>query len=303
MKFNKTYFLPLLLSAVCLGSCSHNQMQGDNARFTSDDASIAVDESLQPIVDQELYIFKASDKKLNPKAIYAPENEVFNLLLADSVRFAMTARDLTKAEYSDLAARNLHPIVSRFAIDAIAIIVNKASADTGITVSELKKMLNGQGPANKNIIFDNPNSGLVRYLKAFSGNSDLKGKNIFSLKSNKEVIEYVAQHPDALGVTGFSWLNDPDKDYAAAVDNVRTLSVKDDSPESKDSGYYAPSQTTLALKQYPLTRDLYIVNSTGFKSMEKKFADLVKGERGQLIVLRSGLLPDDIPDRQINIVK
>jgi phosphate transport system substrate-binding protein len=305
MKFNKTSMRSAVILAICSWcSCANNQsVNNNNARFTGNDAPIAVDESLQPVVDQELYIFKsADDKKAHPKVIYAPENGVFNLLLADSVRFAMTARDLSKSEYAALAAHNLHPIVSRFAVDAIAVIVNKASADTSITVSDLKKMLNGQGPAGKNLIFDNPNSGLVRYLKAFSG-SDLKGKNIFSLKSNKEVITYVSQHPDAIGVTGFSWLNDPDKDYAAAVDNVKVLSVKDDSGASKFDGYYTPSQTTLALNQYPLTRNLYIINSTGFRSMGKKFADLVEGERGQLIILRSGLLPNDIPGRQINIVK
>jgi len=286
-----------------LQSCGHKQAGPDPARFTNDSAAVVVDESLQPVVDQELYIFKSLDPKMHPRVIYAPENDAINLLLADSVRIALTSRDLTPAEYKVLNEHTLNPIVGRFAVDAIAIIVNKTSNDTTITVSQLKKMLIGQDTQGKNIIFDNPNSGLVRYLKDFSGNKDLKQKNIFSLKSNKEVIEYVSKHSDAIGITGFSWLNDPDKDYADAVDNVKIVGVRDDIDSAKSSTYYTPSQTTLALKQYPLTRNLYIINCTGNSSMGKQFANLLKGERGQLIILHSGLLPDNIPDREVNIVK
>jgi len=274
-----------------------------SAKFTSDSSQFVVDESLQPVVDEELFIFKALNPKVHPKVIYAPENTAVNFLLSDSLRVALLARDLNADEYRALAVRNLRPVVSRFAIDAIAIIVNKASNDTTITVSEIKKMLNGQAKQDKHIIFDNPNSGLVRYLKQFSGNNDLKQKNIFSLKSNKEVIKYVAAHPDAIGIAGFSWLNDPDKDYAAAVDNVKIVGVRDDTCQKPSQQYFTPSQTTLALKQYPLTRNLYMVNCSGKKSLGMEFDFFLRSDRGQTIILRSGLLPDDIPDRQISIVK
>jgi phosphate transport system substrate-binding protein len=89
-------------------------------------------------------------------------------------------------------------------------------------------MLNGTAKTDKSIVFDNPNSSLVRYLKHLSGNKELKQKNIYALSSNKEVIKYVSEHSDAIGITGFSWLNDPDKDYAAAVDKVKIVGVKDE---------------------------------------------------------------------------
>jgi phosphate transport system substrate-binding protein len=284
-------------------SCKHKADTGAEGKHTSDSSKMVVDESLQPIVDEELYIFKALDSTEHPKVTYAPENTAVNLLLADSLRFAILPRDLYPNEYKTLRDRNVYPRVGRFAIDAIAIIVNKASNDTTITVSEIKNMLNGQAKQDKNIIFDNPNSGLVRYLKQLSGNTALTGKNIFSLKSNKDVIKYVAGHPNSIGIAGFAWLNDPDKDYADAVDNVKIVSVRNDVGKDQSAAYYTPSQTTLALKQYPLTRDLFIVNGTGKTGLGKAFEYFVRGDRGQRIILKSGILPDNIPDRKINIVK
>jgi phosphate transport system substrate-binding protein len=301
-----------LRSGLCLAmlwllfqSCDHPSPANlaREKRFTSDSSIFAVDESLQPIVDQELFIFKALNAKAHPQVMYAPENTIVNLLLADSLRFALVSRDLTADEKKALISHQLQPSVNRFAVDAIAIIVNKASNDTTISVDEIKKMLNGQAKQDKNIIFDNPNSGLVRYLKDLAGNNSLKGKNIFSLKSNKEVIKYVATHPDAIGITGFAWLNDPDKDYAEAVDNVKIVAVKNDTSKRWPGQYFTPSQTTLALNQYPLTRNLYIINCSGHMSLGMEFEFFVRGDQGQRIIVTSGLLPDNIPDRQISIVR
>jgi phosphate transport system substrate-binding protein len=292
----------LALAPALFQSCKHktNNNNLDNlGRFTAGNAKIVVDESFQPIVDEEFYIFKALYHDANPTVLYAPENEAINLLLEDSVRIAVVSRDLTPQEYKVLNARTLKPLVSRFAIDAVTLIVNEASSDTNMTVSEIKKMLNGTAKLDKNIVFDNPNSGLVRYLKAFSGNSELKQKNIYSMKSNKEVIKYVSGHPDAIGIVGFSWLNDPDKDYADAVQKVKIVGIKDDVTKHAPKEYFTPSQNTLALKQYPLTRNLYILNCTGKMGVGMEFAAFIESDRGQRIVLKSGLLPDVIPGREI----
>jgi phosphate transport system substrate-binding protein len=288
---------------LCQGCKQKEKKQDDLSQFTSNTTIFAVDESFRPIVDEELYIFKALNPKAQPNIIYAPENTVINLLLTDSIRVLLTSRDFTSAEYQALRSKNIQPVVSRFAVDAVALIVNNASTDTTITVNEIKKMLNGNTKPDKNIVFDNPNSGLVRYLKEFSGNKDLKQKNIFALKSNKEVIQYVAGHPNAIGITGFGWLNDPDKDYAEALQNVKVVGVKDDAGKNSSAAYYTPSQTTLSLKQYPLTRNLYFINCTGKYGLGMEFATFLESDRGQRIILKSGLLPDIIPAREINIVR
>ncbi len=298
MKFRWEYLLAVLLVITACGQKKAEEKQRETT--VSGKTLIGIDESCKPIVDEMAFVFKSLNEQADLNIAYGAENKIVGMLLNDSVRLAILSRELSADEKKILEGRNLAPQTDRFAVDAITLIVNNASADTLITVSELKKMLNGKARTDVNIVFDNPNSSLVRYLKAFSGSIDLKGRNIYALKDNKEVIKYVSEHQNSIGITGFSWLNDPDEDYADAVKKVKIVSVKDD---SKKTGYFKPSQATLALKQYPLTRDLYIINSTGKMGLGTGFAYFMLGEKGQRIILQSGILPDSIPTREINIIK
>ncbi len=269
--------------------------------FTFGTAQFYGDESFSPIVDEELYVFKSSYPQANPVITYKPESEVVNNLMNDKARVVIMARTLDTAELGVLKRRSLIPNVNKFAIDAVALIVNNVSNDTTISVNEIKSMLNGKSKTDKSIVFDNPNSSLVRYLKTLSGNKALKQKNIYALSSSKEVIKYVSTHPNSIGITGFAWLNDPDKDYADAVGKVKIVGVKDESSKTAPNEYFKPSQTTLVQHTYPLSRSLYIIDCTGRKGLGSGFASFLASERGQRIILRSGLLPDSIPQRELHI--
>lgn len=289
----------LLLLQSCKQGIDKKASQQD--KFLAGTTTFAADESFSPIIDEEVYVFKSIYPDANPVIKYKTEALVLNSLLNDSVRVAIMARNLDTAEVNLFKRRTLPPVITKFAIDAVALIVNQASSDTTITVAEIKKMLNGQSKTDKSIVFDNPNSSLVRYLKEISGNKDFKQKNIYALKSNKDVIKYVSTHTDAIGITGFSWLNDPDDDYAAAVGKVKIVGVRDESSKIAPGEYFKPSQTTLVQKIYPLSRSLYIIDCTGKKGLGAGFSEFLSSERGQRIILRSGLLPDSIPSREINI--
>jgi phosphate transport system substrate-binding protein len=106
------------------------------------------------------------------------ENEAVNLLLRDSVRLAILARDLTEQEKQSITQRNAHlvPRVQKLAIDGIAIIVHKNNPDTLISVETLQKIMTGGitswralNPAAKQdkmvVVFDHPASSTVRFIK------------------------------------------------------------------------------------------------------------------------------------------
>jgi len=271
-----------------LEACNQKQQAKNyNDTYNSGNLQFVSDESFSPIVDQEVYIFKNDNPQAEPQVIYRCENSAVNMLLSDSVRFAFLSRDLTTAEMSILAQHNLPATVSKFAEDAVSIIVNQASADTGITVSEIKKMLLGQAKTDRSIVFDNPNSSLVRYLKELAGVNNFPRKNVYALKTNKEVIKYVSQHPEAIGITGFTWLDDPDADYADAVKKVKMLAVRDENSKTAPNEYFRPSQSTLALKQYPLQRSLYMVNCTGRKGLGTGLELFIAGDKGWLNYINS----------------
>ena len=306
MKNSLKIIIVCCIVLVAFATCNRKPVkQLDNTdTATSGTAKFVVDESFEPIMDQEHYVFKSLYAKTNPVLMYKSENEVLRMLLNDSVRTAILSRELKPDELNILKNRTLSPEVTRFASDAVAIIVNGKSTDTLMTVNQVKELLRGTGMTSKNVVFDNPNSSLVRYLKDLSGNQELKQKNVYALKTNKDVVTYVSEHENAIGIVGYSWLNEPDADYAEAAAKIKIVGVRDESNTKYPKEYFKPSQETLALKQYPLSRSLYVINSTGRPDgLASAFADFLKGERGQRIILKSGLLPEAIPSRDINIVK
>jgi phosphate transport system substrate-binding protein len=297
----KCFFFALIVS-IGLQACKQKAAKpvADDT-FNSGKGTFVADESFAPIVGQEEYVYKSRYPAAQPTFLYKTENQAVNMLLNDSVRMAVLSRDLDSTERNIIIKRSLSVEVLRFATDAVTLIVNEASNDTTITVVVLKKMLSGKGDGNKTIVFDNPNSSLVRYLKYFSGNKEFNQKNIYALKSNKEVIKYVSEHPDALGITGFSWLNDPDKDMIPYVAKVKIVGVKDEANKKYAEYYFKPSQESLVLKQYPLSRGLYLVNTSSKVGLATGFATFLASDVGQRIILKSGLLPDSIPPREINL--
>ncbi len=301
-KLKLGFFIVVLVMMVA--SCKQNpgnKIAPQAVKITT--VTFAADESCEPIAEELKYVFNETYDSDTTEAniIYKSENDVLRLFLDDKVRLALLSRELNVQELKVLKQKNLVPETYRFAIDGIALIVNKASNDTLITIKEIKKMLNGKTKTDKNIVFDNPSSSLVRYLKEFSGNDELKGKNIFALKSNKEVVKYVSEHEEAIGIVGYNWLYDPYEDDKNPVNNVKVLAVKDENSKLAPNQYFKPSQTTLATKQYPLLRNLYVINNAGKKDLGTNFAYFILSETGQRVILRSNILPDEIPGREINI--
>jgi phosphate transport system substrate-binding protein len=138
----KIKFKALLLGLTvltALQSCQQNKKAAPLDGFTSGTANFEADESFSPIIDEELYIFKAMFPDANPVLTYKPEAEVVNSLMNDKTRLIILSRNLDTAELGVLKRRILVADVNKFAIDAVALIVNQASTDTTISLGEIKR--------------------------------------------------------------------------------------------------------------------------------------------------------------------
>lgn len=302
----KTYRFVYLAAIVFVVITSCNQSNNPNIesdQFTSGTYKFVFDESLSPLLDQEIYVFKSTFQEAKPEVIYQPENKILDLILNNKARFAVMGRTLNAAEIKILKNRNLPPVIGKVAIDAIALIVPKNSPDSLMTLSEVKNLFGKNTKSNKNLVFDNSNSSILNYLKDLSATQNVNQKNIYALKTNKEVIKYVASNSNAIGFISYSWLTEPDSDYVDAVNNIKVVGIKNQALKEAPKVYFKPSQTTLALKQYALKRTVYIIDCTGKVGLGTGFAAFMQSERGQKLVLRSGLLPDSLPTREISIKK
>lgn len=253
--------------------------------------SVFVDESLRPIIDEQVEIFESRyDGKI--QLISKSENEIIQGLVNDTTKIAVLTRQLTNEEQKVFASRKIFPKQTHFATDAIVLIANINTKDTLISIEEITDFLKGSTSTKiKGLVFDNPNSSSVRYLNNLAGIKESANKNIYSFKTNEEVIKYVSQNSGMIGVVGLNWIEQSNAD----LEKIAILSVKN----VKSNSYIYPSQNSLAEKTYPLARDLYIINCQGYSGLGMGFSSFVAGEVGQRIILKSGLLPFKMPGRNI----
>ena len=262
-------------------------------------ATIAVDESILPIMQDQVQIFEDAYKG---KIILSAnsESQVVNALLSDSVQIAVLSRNLNEKELEVFKNRKISPKVTNFAIDAITLIAHKSSTDTIIALNDVLRFLKGEKIVGfDGIVFDNLNSSIARQLLEMANVTAESAKNVFSFKTKEEVIKYVAENKGMIGVVGINWILQPSDNMQNYIDNVHILSVKG----LKSDQYISPTQNNLAEGTYPLARDLFMINAQGKGGLGMGFASFIAGERGQRIILKSGLLPTRMPGRNLILRK
>ncbi len=284
-----------------LFSCQGNT-GSDQQSYTSGYEQILVDESFAPIIEDQEYLFESTYPSAKLDLLSKSENELLNLFLSDSVQVAVLSRLLTPLEAKHFEGKNIKVRVNRFAIDGIALITKNPAKDSLVLVQDIIKVLKGFDSPIQSLVFDNANSSTLRYFKELAGVSNLPVKGVYALKSNSEVIKYVYNNPGAIGVVGVNWLVQPPPELESIVEDLKILGVKNISGQAGSDAFYKPTQNDIALGLYPLTRSLYVINCEGGAGLGTGFASFIAGERGQRAVLKSGLLPDSIPSREINIV-
>lgn len=288
-------------------SCRNDKKAEDKPveeTLTSGSIVLLTDNTLQPIVDDVLTIFHSVYDRANIKQVNKDEAEIINLLLKDSAAVAVLPRKLTAEEENHFLKRKITPRISQFGFDAVALITNKQSTDTIINLEDIYNILRGNESSLKSkLVFDNPSSSTVQYLLAKAGVTKVPERNIYSLQSTGEVVKYVHDNKDVVGIIGLNWLLQPPASLSGYVENIKVMGVKNVKAEGNSDKYYKPSQRNLGLGLYPLTRSLYVLNYQGKNGLGMGFATYIRGTEGQRIILKSGLLPVMIPTREIAVRK
>lgn len=297
---DKSILYLLVSSFILLVSCQQNKTEVQS--YTSGKEKILVDESFAPIVEDQAFVFESTYDNAKLNLLMKSENELINLFLEDSAQVAILSRLLTPGERKHFENKKIEIRINRFAVDGIALITHKSSKDSTATVEDIIKVLKGESSRIVSLVFDNANSSTVRYFKELASVQKLPSKGVYALKSNTDVIKYVYDNPGAIGVVGVNWMVQPPVELEKEVDALKILGVKNLKGKPGSDGFYKPDQNDIALELYPLIRSLYIINCEGGAGLGTGFASFIAGERGQRIVLKSGLLPDSIPSREINII-
>lgn len=283
-------------------SCK-NKKQADvvEQTRTSGTVKILVDESFSSIIADQIMVFKSDYKHAEFTTIAGNENKIMPAFLNDSVRVIILSRMLKPEEDKIYRNRSIVPKTSRFAIDGISLLTQKDDLDSNITVDEVVAILKGTSTSGKQLVFDNAYSSTLRYFKELAQITELPKKGVYTLQNNNDVIKYVAENKNFIGVVGVNWLIANNSNMTSYIAKVKTMGVKNIKGKKGDDAYYRPDQANLINGIYPFLRNVYIINCEGRDGLGTGFANWLLSPRGQLIVLKSGLGPHKMMSRDFNL--
>ena len=295
----------ILIAGLC--SCE-NSGTGKTDTPTSGNAFISVDESYKLILDAELDMFHYLYVDAHITAEVKPEGDVINTLLNnDSCRAAIISRKLTNEEKKFFESKKSYPIETKVAIDAVAFIVHNNNKADSMSVAQLRDIFSGKiklwnqvdstsQSDSLVIIFDAKNSANARYLnEKFLGGSSQFPKNCFAVNSNPDVINYVSEHPNSIGIISVNWISD--RDDSISHDFLKKVKPVALSSDLNPYLFYQPYQAYIADGSYPLVRDVWMINREGRSGLGTGFIAFVAGEKGQRIILKGGMVPATMPTR------
>jgi phosphate transport system substrate-binding protein len=291
-------FSVLMLLISVFSGCSQKTPESKGEEYyTYGETTIVSDESLFPIVDDQQQVFHNSYKRAKINMVYKPLQEALNLFVNDSIDIAILPRMLTAKEAEYFERKKIRIRATKFATDGVALITGVNNNDSLITKQEIIDLLSGKSNKGRVLVFDNPQSSTVEYLMEMANVKELPKESVYALKSNQEVIAYIKNNPAAIGVVSVNWIKRPTPEIVEDVAAVKFIAVRNDKGE-----YKLPSLNNLKVRDYPLVRDLYLIDCQGKAGLGTGFAGFLAGDIGQRIILKSGLAPDSLPSRQINIV-
>lgn len=288
-----------------LASCQTQEKKEEKANQydtpTSGEITIAVDEAFLPLAKQQVDAFMNEYENTKINIITIPEDKAIQLMLRDSVDAVMVSRNLNTNEKQAIEKQKITIKDWLQAYDAVAIVVNKELKDSVISVNQLKeifagniknwKQINPQNPDEEiAIIIDNANSSNYNFIGSKLEAIDISKLKIYASKSNKTTLEQVAKNKKSLGIVAFHWLKEAD------FSQLKLIAIQHDKNVKK------PSQAAFAQNMYPLRRECYVLVKGGRIGLAHAWASFISQETGQRIVLKAGLLPVKIPQREIEML-
>jgi phosphate transport system substrate-binding protein len=296
----------LALGTALLANCGGNKSgsaEDVSDTTTTGNIRVSIDNTFQPILTSHVDTFLKLYPYAHVKATYKSEGEVMQDLLEDSVRAVVVSRPLRADEQKVFDQIKIIPRVIHIATDGVAVVVNPANPDSMLTLPQLRAICTGElkdwSQIRKGsklgairLVFDQNQSSTARYVQDSVTRGAALTKEAFASESNPKVIEYVASHPNAIGVIGVNWISDIDDEKVKGfLKQVRVAGISTSSTPASPDDYVQPYQAYLAQKTYPLRRDVYVISREARSGLGTGFSAFLAGRNGQLIFLKSGLLP------------
>ncbi|ULQ58358.1 substrate-binding domain-containing protein [Flavihumibacter rivuli] len=287
-----TRWSAILMTAVALSNCNNQPVQQRQETTTSGTIHISVDESFKPVIDSQIKVFEASYPNARIIPHYKSEAECIKDLLVDSIRMVIITRQLLPVEETRLSdTLSFIPIQGKIAFDAVALIVNNQMKDSILDMTDVRSILKGTSAYKLRPVMDGLTAtSTVRYALDSILAGQPMSKEVTAATSSQGVIDYVAEHKDAIGFVGVSWIGNPEDPAQLSFQKKVTIaSVR--CGICPEETYVKPYQANIAMRRYPMVRSLNYILKENYEGLGSGFVNFLIYERGQLIFRRSYLWP------------
>lgn len=278
-------------------SCSESTSLTPQETPTSGKTKVFCEEGFTIPMKVQAYTFHEIYPKAEAEVTYVNEKTALEGLFNDCCKVIVLSRTLTENEIKRFNAANIFPKPVFVAKNALAFVTANNSGDTVLSVTQIKALLSGADTSYK-MVFDNQNSGVARFLKDSVLQGKDFGKNCFAVKTSEELVSAVAASKKVIGIMDYAWISDTDETISKNIlSKIRTLAV---SGKEKERAYY-PDQSNIETRDYPFCRYMYMMQRGGDFTTGAGFISFVAGQKGQLMFLKSGLVPAIRQERMIEI--
>lgn len=299
------------MAMTIISSCSLNMK---DTKHTGD-ITFYADESYAPILEEELEVYKLINSSANITPKYTTETEAIDSLLKQHIHLAVVARRFTQNEKDYIKAKGWSFSEVPLGYDGLSFIINNENTDSCLSVNQVKDILLGKlnqwkdiNPSSKMkeimVCFDNEGSSATRYASdSILGGKQINSPNIYGVKKSAEVLTFVENHKNAIGIIGSNWLNDKrDTTNITFKRNIRVVSISKDEKATPQNSYQ-PFQYYLLTGDYPFARTVYALMIDPSRGLSWSFGNWMQGPKGQRIILKSNLLPyrGDLTIRRVNV--
>jgi phosphate transport system substrate-binding protein len=303
---------PVVAAALLLGVIGCTQQQGSDIR--SGTITVLVTESHLPLVQQ----LATEYHSIYPNAVINPYGTTTRgaivYMVNDSVHCIVVDRRLNGEERAAAEGNLLRVVETEIAHDALVVVVHPHNKLQAISMDELASIMSG-----KTALWNTMAAARLRGVIGLcltgknSGLYEMVARRFFNIQgeipvaavasSQDAILEYVAAHPEGLGIVSFAlW-----KDTTSAIvqrwkRNVRLLDfqVKDNQGLPTTVGV---NQQNIYDRVYPLTYSLYIYTSEKKAGTAQGFSAFIAGDVGQRVFQYAGLVPKTMPYRTIQLTQ
>ena len=323
------------LSALAwLGAVSCGEVK--RGEYAKGSATLFCDDGFKNILDEEIEVFEFSYPGSSILPFYVSEQEAIDTLLADGTQAVIVTRELSQ-EQKDYMKSKFKRVVRThcIAVDAVALITNKANNVSSLSMTEIGDILNGKitkwsqlagnDTTSIKLVFDNAGSSTVSYMRDKflpEGKKISDNPNAFAQKNNASVFDVVKKDRNALGIISVSWLGDDlsaaksvpvdqrYEDYKNENDTIATnlttevniLKVSNPTEENDFNPIaYKPYQVYINSGEYPLFRKVYMISTASKSTVLNSFYMFVTGFAGQKIISKTGILPYHMNARVVEL--